>query len=138
MMRIRRTTDSRILFPWEQQGNIVRRLGFRRVRPLVLVSILASAVVLVVVRERRDAGIRRTRATLTHVGHALNRYLADNQGRCPSSFAELARYQAASIRAVDAWGNSLRLTCPAPRGDLPYLLSSDGPDGRAGGLDRIE
>lgn len=138
MMRKRRANDSRILFPWEQQGNIVRRLGFRRVRPLVLVSILTSVVVLIVVRERRDAGVRRTRATLAHVGHAVNRYLADNQGRCPTSFAELARYQAAGVRPTDAWGNPLRLTCPAPRGDLPYLLSSDGPDGRAGGLDRIE
>jgi hypothetical protein len=137
MIRKRRNNDSRILFPWEQQGNIVRRLGFRRVRPVVFVSILASAVVLVVVRERRDSGIRRTRGTLSQMSQAVNRYLADNQGRCPTSFGDLARY-GAGAEPVDAWGNSLRLTCPAPRGDLPYLLSSDGPDGRAGGLDRIE
>jgi hypothetical protein len=138
MMRKRRTNESRILFPWEQQGNIVRRLGFRRVRPVVFVSILASAVILVVVRERRDSGVRRTRATLSSVSYAVNRYLADNQGRCPATFGELGRYYGAGTTPVDAWGNSLRLTCPAPRGDLPYLLSSDGPDGRAGGLDRIE
>ncbi len=137
-MRKRRTNDSRILFPWEQQGNIVRRLGFRRVRPVVLVSILAFAVMLVVVRERRDAGIRRTRATLSQVSHAVDRFLADNHGNCPAAFGELSRYHNAGTQPVDAWGNSLRLTCPAPRGDLPYLLSSDGPDGRAGGLDRIE
>lgn len=137
-MRKRRTNDSRILFPWEQQGNIVRRLGFRRVRPVVFVTVLASAVMLVVVRERRDSGVRRTRATLSQVSHALDRYLADNQGRCPTSFSELTRYHNTGTVAVDAWGNSLRLTCPSPRGDLPYLLSSDGPDGRAGGLDRIE
>jgi hypothetical protein len=137
-MRKRRNNDSRILFPWEQQGNIVRRLGFRRVRPVVFVSVLAFAVMLVVVRERRDAGIRRTRATLAQMGHAVDRYLADNQGRCPTAFEELVRYHSPGTQPVDAWGNSLRLTCPAPRRDLPYLLSSDGPDGRAGGLDRIE
>ncbi len=138
LMRKKRTSDKRILFPWEQRGNVVRRLGLRRVRPFAWGVALLIIVTVIAIRERRSAGIRRTRATLGEVSMALNRYLADNGGRCPKRFAQLQAYGTRTPMPVDAWGNPLRLTCPSPRGDLPYLLSSDGPDGHPGGLDRIE
>lgn len=137
-MARRRTAESRIFFPWEQRGSLVRRLGLRRVRPVVVGGLLLTTVVVLGVRERRDAGIRKTRATLTSVSSALNHYLAENGGRCPQRFSELRPYRPGADVPVDAWGHPLRLVCPSPRGDLPFLLSSDGPDGLAGGLDRIE
>lgn len=137
-MARRRSAESRIFFPWEQRGSLVRRLGLRRARPVVVAGMLLTVVVVVGIRERHDAGVRKTRATLTAVSAALNHYLADNHQRCPQRFSDLRRYSAGPEVPLDAWGNPLRLVCPAPRGDLPYLLSSDGPDGLAGGLDRIE
>lgn len=137
-MARRRSTESRIFFPWEQRGSLVRRLGLRRVRPVVLGAALLAMIVVVAVRERRDAGVRKTRATMAAVTVALNQYLADNGQRCPQRFSELRRYWSGPELPVDGWGRPLRLRCPSPRGDLPFLLSSDGPDGIAGGLDRIE
>ncbi len=137
-MARRRSAESRIFFPWEQRGSLVRRLGLRRARPVVAVGMLLTVVVLIGISERRDSGVRKTRATLAAVTVALNHYLADNHQRCPQRFADLRRYSSGPEVPVDAWGQPLRLVCPAPRGDLPFLLSSDGPDGLPGGLDRIE
>ena len=95
-------------------------------------------VVVIGLRERETAGQRRTRAIMADVGAALDRYLAEHEGQCPQKFAQLLPYGHFKDVPRDAWGNPLRLTCPSPRGDLPYQLSSDGPDGKPGGLDRIE
>ena len=38
----------------------------------------------------------------------------------------------------DAWGRPLRFLCPSRREGIAYDLSSDGPDGEPGGLDRIQ
>lgn len=116
----------------------MRRLALHRARPFVWAALAIGLIVLLGLRERRTAGERRTRATMSGVAHALDRYLAEHDGQCPRRFAELAPYAHFETVPRDAWGNPLRLTCPSPRGDLPYLLSSDGPDGKPGGLDRIE
>ncbi len=134
----RRRIDKRIFFPWEQRGSLVRRLGLRRARPFVWALLAVALLVVIGMRERRASGIRRTKAVMLDVKASLNRYLAANEGRCPRRFAELGQYGRIDSTPKDAWGNPLRLTCPSPRGDLPYLLSSDGPDGEWGGMDRIE
>ncbi len=134
----RRRIDKRIFFPWEQRGSLVRRLGLRRARPFVWGLLSIALLVAIGIRERRASGIRQTKAIMTDVRVALDRYLAANEGHCPTKFAELGRYGRVDGTPEDAWGNPLRLTCPSPRGDLPYLLSSDGPDGKWGGMDRIE
>ncbi len=137
-MARKRTLEKRIFFPWERRGGLIRRLGLQRARPFAAVAVVLGLVVVIGVRERRAAGERRTRAIMGDVRVALDSYLAHNDGQCPTKFDQLEPY--AHFKGVprDAWGNPLRLTCPSPRGDLPYLLSSDGPDGLAGGLDRIE
>jgi type II secretory pathway pseudopilin PulG len=99
---------------------------------------LIALVVTIGLRERRAAGERRTRAVLGDVQAALDGYLADNDSQCPRKFEQLEPYAHFKGTPRDAWNNPLRLTCPSPRGDLPYLLSSDGADGLPGGLDRIE
>jgi general secretion pathway protein G len=137
-MARRRSAESRIFFPWEQRGSLVRRLGLRRVRPVVVGALLLAAIVVVGLRERRGAGVRKTRATIAAVSGALNEYLAENDQRCPQRFSDLRKHWSGPELPLDAWGRPLRLTCPSPRGDMPFLLSSDGPDRLAGGLDRIE
>lgn len=134
----RRNVEKRIFFPWEQRGSLVRRLGLRRARPFAWGGLAVLVLVVVTLQERRAAGVRRTQAIMGDVRNALDRYLAANDGRCPTRFADLERFGHFTGIPRDAWGNPLRLTCPSPRGDLPYQLSSDGPDGEWGGLDRIE
>jgi general secretion pathway protein G len=89
-------------------------------------------------RERRLAGIRSTRATLTVVHGAVDAFRADHASRCPDSLAVLASDGYLRAEPVDAWGRALRLTCPGRRDPRGYDLMSDGPDGVMGGLDRVE
>src|SRR5690606_39394058 len=46
-MARRRSAESRIFFPWEQRGSLVRRLGLRRARPVMLVGVLLTMIVLI-------------------------------------------------------------------------------------------
>ncbi len=133
-----RGSERRSFFPWERRGGLFRRLGLYRLRPLLLVAAIGGLLVLVVVRERRQAGIRRTRAVLLDVRQAVDAYLADHEGRCPASFAELLGYSSFKSTPKDAWGQPLTLICPGSEPGEPYRLISAGPDGIAGGLDRIE
>lgn len=137
-MRRRRTNEKHTFFPWENRGGVLRRLGLRRARPFFIASALLALLVLIGVKERSAAGLRTTRATIVEVRHALDAYLADHEGKCPESFERLADYGHFRGTPRDAWGRPLRLICPSPEGDELYLLSSDGPDGVPGGLDRIE
>ena len=56
----------------------------------------------------------------------------------PDSFAALADYGAFRGTPKDAWGHPLTLICPGAEPGEAYRLISAGPDGIAGGLDRIE
>lgn len=131
-------SERRSFFPWERRGGLIRRLGLYRLGPLLLALGLSGLVVLIVVRERQQAGIRRTRSVLLDVRQAVDAYLADHQGRCPESFAELSDYGPFDGSPLDAWGQPLTLVCPGGEPGQPYRLISAGPDGIPGGLDRIE
>ena len=118
-------------FPWERRGGLFRRLGLYRLGPLAIAFCLIGLLVLVVVRERRQAGVRRTRAPLLDVRQAVDAYLADHKGQCPDSFAALADY--------GAFGDAEGCLGPSAHADLPgsepgeaYRLISAGPDGIAG------
>ena len=131
-------SEKRSFFPWERRGGLIRRLGLYRLGPLLAASALVGLLALIVVRERRQAGIRRTRAVLLDVREALDAFLADHQGRCPESFAALADYGPFKGVPRDGWGQPLTLICPGSEPGQRYRLLSAGPDGIAGGLDRIE
>jgi len=88
--------------------------------------------------ERREAGVRQTRARLLAAYRAVDTYLADHEGECPPDLGAVARYGRFNGVPRDAWGRPLRLTCPSRREDARYELMSDGPDGLPGGIDRIE
>jgi hypothetical protein len=117
---------------------VARLLGTGRVRPFAIVLFSVLFVVLVGSRERRQSGVRQTRATLLSLRRAVDAYMAENDGACPPNLEKVLDYTSAKKVPSDAWGNPFRLVCPAHRPDERYELMSDGPDGKPGGLDRIE
>jgi general secretion pathway protein G len=133
-----RGSERRSFFPWERRGGLFRRLGLYRLGPLAFALCLVGLLVLVVLREREQAGIRRTRALLLDVRQAVDAYLADHKGQCPESFSALTDYGTFKATPEDAWGQPLTLICPGSEPGEAYRLISAGPDGIAGGLDRIE
>lgn len=132
-----RRGEQRIFFPWEGRGSLFRRLRHGRIRPILAVVAAVALLWSIAVRERQRAGVRQTRATLLRVRDAVNAYLADHEGGCPQTLAQLEPY-GVRTEPRDAWGRPLRLICPGRRDGARYELMSDGPDGRPGGLDRIE
>lgn len=138
MIRERAASTHGIFFPWERRGGFSRWLGTGRIRPLLATALVLAFVVVVGSRERRQAGVRQTRATLLAMRHALDAYLAENDGNCPANLEQVLAHATFKKVPSDAWGNPIRLVCPARRADERYELLSDGPDGKPGGLDRIE
>ncbi|MBK7580921.1 MAG: type II secretion system protein GspG [Myxococcales bacterium] len=137
-MRRRRSKDQRIFFPWEGRGGIVRRLGLGRVRPVLFALSVIGVVVWVGLRERTRAGVRQTRATLNDARAVVDSYMADHDGGCPAELGAVVQGSRFETTPRDAWGRPLRLICPGKREGAAYELMSDGPDGKPGGLDRIE
>jgi general secretion pathway protein G len=127
-----------IYLPWERRRGLSRRLGLTRLRPFLLLFGAAVLVTLLTFRERQRTGERATRAALLVVRRGLDAYRADHDGHCPKQLDELEGAGYLTAVPKDAWGRPLRLACPSRREGLPYDLTSDGPDGEPGGLDRIE
>jgi len=134
----RRRPESRVFFPWERKRGTLGLLGRTRARIVIGVLIAIAAIVLLRRREERLASIRATRATITTAGRAIASYRADHNGSCPRELSELVTGGYASDAPIDAWGRPLRLACPGRRDAQGFDLSSDGPDGEPGGLDRVE
>lgn len=130
--------ERRIFFPWEGRGGMRRFLAMGRFWPVLLLGIIASLVSWVASRERLAAGERQTVASLNQVRPAVERYLLEHDGACPSQLSEVLPFLKLPELPNDAWGRPLRLVCPSVRPSIDYVLMSDGPDGKAGGLDRIE
>lgn len=133
-----RAQSSSILFPWEGRTGLARFLRAHRVRPVVILVLVLGLFALIATRERRNAGVRQTRATLLALRPAVDAYLAENDGACPDGLERVLDFSAFQTVPADAWGRPLRLLCPGRRPGERYELSSDGPDGEPGGLDRIE
>jgi len=130
--------ERRIRFPWERRGGLRSLLMLGRIGPVLLVVGVLGTIAILGVRERHSAGVRQTRATLIGVRHAVDAFRADNGGGCPSGLDKLKSYGNFKDAPTDAWGHALRFVCPAHREGEAYQLSSDGPDGEPGGLDRVE
>jgi general secretion pathway protein G len=132
------SSEQRIYFPWESRGGLRRFLNIGRARPIVIGFLLVAFLTLVGLRERERAGVRQTRATLNDLRHAADGYVADHNGGCPTSVANVLDYGKFEKEPRDAWGRPFRLTCSGSSDGLVYQLMSDGPDGEPGGLDRVE
>jgi len=134
----RRVADRRIFFPWEGRRGPARWLRQGPLRVVLGLVTLGVAVGAIGAAERREAGVRQTRARLLAAYRAVDTYLADHGGDCPPDLSAVAPYARFDGVWRDAWGRPLRLTCPSRREDARYELMSDGPDGLPGGIDRIE
>jgi general secretion pathway protein G len=135
---LRKVGSRGIDLPWERRGGLVRRLRLTRARPFVAIVLVAGLAVLLGARERQRTGERSTRAALLIVRRAVDAYRADHDGKCPKQLEELESASYLTELPQDAWGHPFRLACPSRREGVSYDLSSDGPDGEPGGLDRIE
>ena len=137
-MRTRSTRERGVFFPWERRRGVFGAIGRARARLLILVVLCGSLFWVVHHREENAAAVRATRATLTTVWRAVSRYQADHAGSCPKATAELVAGGYVREPPLDAWGRPLRLVCPGRKDPLGFDVSSDGPDGLPGGLDRLE
>lgn len=136
---MRLASSKRVVFPWEgRTGGLRRFLRLGRLKPVMLAAGVVGTLVLIGVRERRESGIRQTRATLVGARSAVEAYIADHDGGCPPSLAATADFGRFDGEPRDAWGRPLRLICPGRFEGSAFELMSDGPDGEPGGLDRIE
>jgi general secretion pathway protein G len=134
----RRTESRRVFFPWERKRGPLGVLGRARARLIVLSLTALLFVFLVRRREEKLASIRATRASIDVADRSVSSYRADHGGACPRDLAELVSGGYAHDVPGDAWGRPLRLTCPGRRDARGFDVSSDGPDGVPGGLDRVE
>lgn len=138
-MKLRRPAEQRrIFFPWESRGGLLRALRTRRLGPLLIGALVIGFVVVVGIRERRRAGVRQTRAVLLDARRAVDGYMAAHDGGCPADLNAVVEHAALEAVPRDAWGRPLRLACPGRTEGAAYDLISDGPDGKPGGLDRIQ
>ena len=133
-----RQRETRVFFPWERRRGLFGMLSRARLRLVVLVALAIAFVVWTRVREERAAGVRATRASITLAYRSVQAYRADHAGACPKNLSELVTGGYVRDIPVDAWGRELRLTCPGRRDSSNFEISSDGPDGVPGGLDRVE
>jgi general secretion pathway protein G len=134
----RARSEPRVFFPWERKRGFLGALARARVRQVLVVVAVIAVIVILRRREENAAAIRATRATITTAGRAVDAFRADHAGQCPKGFADVVAAGYARDVPVDAWGHPLRLVCPGRRDPLGFDLSSDGPDGITGGLDRVE
>jgi len=134
----KRTRVRNVILPWEHYGGFFRRSGISRARPVLLTVALIMVFVFFAHRERTESRIRATQASLLVLRGAVDAYRADNAGTCPSELAELERKNYVKKLPLDAWGRPFLLTCPGLFRPDGYELSSAGPDGIPGGLDRVE
>ena len=133
-----RSRVSRVFFPWERRRGVFGVLGRARVRVVILAVLALVAIISIRGREERAAGIRATRASITSMYRAVSAYRADHNSSCPHELTELVAQGYSHDVPLDAWGRPLRLTCPGRRDPHGFEITSDGPDGIAGGLDRVE
>jgi general secretion pathway protein G len=137
-MMAARSRVSKVFFPWERRRGLFGVLGRARVRLVAAVVLGLVLVISIRAREERAAGVRSTRATITQAQLAVSAFRADHAGACPKELSELVVGGYARDVPIDAWGRSLRLTCPGRRDPHGFDLVSDGPDGVPYGLDRVE
>ncbi|MCC6647878.1 MAG: type II secretion system protein GspG [Polyangiaceae bacterium] len=110
-------------------------------RVRLALGVLAIALLAIVLRRRENhkANLRTTRASLLLARRAVDAYRADHALACPKAgWGELVAAGYLPRVPEDAWRRPLRLTCPAARPERAYDVSSDGPDGEPGGLDRVD
>jgi general secretion pathway protein G len=134
----RRRDEPTVFFPWERRRGVRGFLGRARARQVLTVLAVLTALYVFAQRERNARALRSTRAEITTATNAIATWRADHDGACPSTLADLV--VGGYLRGIprDAWGHSLRVTCPGRHDPKGFDVASDGPDGERGGLDQVE
>ncbi|HXX67780.1 MAG TPA: type II secretion system protein GspG [Polyangiaceae bacterium] len=127
-----------VFFPWERRGGVRSVLGRARSRQALVAIGGVTIFVLLHRLERNASEVRATRNRITMTTNAVAAWRADHDRKCPPSLADLVNAGYLTELPRDAWGRPLRVTCPGRRPSRDFEVSSDGPDGRPGGLDRVE
>jgi general secretion pathway protein G len=130
--------ERRIFFPWEGRGAVRQFLALGRVGPALLLASVLLFVLWVAKRERHFAGVRVTQVAVASLKAPVERFLLENDGRCPDALADVLPYAPFVELPLDGWGRPIRIVCPSQQSGVDYILMSDGPDGLPGGLDRVE
>jgi general secretion pathway protein G len=127
-----------VFFPWERRRGVRSVLGRARSRQALLVVGVVTVFALLHRLERNESNVRATRNRITITTNAVAAWRADHDHKCPPSLADLVGTGYLAELPRDAWGHPLRVTCPGRKQSQDFEVSSDGPDGRPGGLDRVE
>jgi general secretion pathway protein G len=130
--------EPRVFFPWEKRRGVGAILGRGRVRLALLAVGVVALLMTLRARERSVAEVRATRATITTTMKAIAAWRADHDRGCPGTLADLVSGGYLHHVPRDAWGHPLRVACPGRKDPKGFDVSSDGPDGEPGGLDRVE
>ncbi|HOU94742.1 MAG TPA: general secretion pathway protein GspG, partial [Polyangiaceae bacterium] len=88
----RRLAERRIFFPWEGRRGPARWLRQGPLRVVLGVLTVGAVFGAIGAGERRQAGVRQTRARLLAAYRAVDTYLADHEGECPPDLGAVARY----------------------------------------------
>jgi general secretion pathway protein G len=130
--------EPRVFFPWEKRQGLGALLGRARVRQALPALALVALFVVLRARERHAGEVRATRVTITTTMKAISAWRADHDRGCPATLADLVAGGYLHHAPRDAWGHPLRVACPGRKDPKGFEVSSDGPDGEPGGLDRVE
>ncbi|CAN5265460.1 hypothetical protein BH09MYX1_BH09MYX1_22800 [soil metagenome] len=127
-----------LLLPWDRRAGVLGAVSRTRLRFFLLGAGVLGFALWVRQREEHAASVRATRASITVAGKGLLAYRAAHAGGCPKNLETVVSEGFLRDVPVDAWGRALRVSCPGRKDRLGFDVSSDGPDGVAGGLDRVE
>lgn len=127
-----------VFFPWERRRGVRSMLGRARSRQALIVVGAVTIFTALHRLERNASEVRATRNRITMTTSAVAAWRADHDRKCPGSLADLVNAGYLTELPRDAWGHPLRVTCPGRKQSVDFEVSSDGPDGRPGGLDRVE
>ena len=130
--------EPKVFFPWEKRRGVRSILGRTRARQALVWLGAGGAFLLLRQHEYSLRDIRATRATITMTDSAIGAWRADHERGCPGGLADLVSGGYLHQVPRDAWGRPLRVSCPGRRDARGFEVSSDGPDGQPGGLDRVE
>lgn len=135
---VEKRSQRSVFFPWERKTGLLGAL--RRARTKAVLWVLFALVVIVLVRRREEhqAAVRATRAAIGDARRALMAWRADHDSACPRDLAEVSHAGYMHDAPIDAWGRPLRVQCPGRKDPRGFEVWSDGADGVAGGLDRVE
>jgi general secretion pathway protein G len=129
--------ERRVFFPWERKRGLFGFVSRARAKIVAFVCVVLAMIIWLRQREETAASVRATRASIVTAERAVMAFRADHPGGCPR-WADVVAGGYSRDVPEDAWGRPLRLTCPGRRDPRGFDLASDGADGVAGGLDRIE